>query len=446
MTTEIDPETRGKCTYLARCAARRKGGAVTLTPKGINALKGRPEAFEVRDGTGLFVRVLPNGRKVFKWTGPPCKCRPTPHRHGVTLGDFGDGVGGTVTLAQARAQLDDLRAAGPLTAEGASVRTVADLARVFYKESLVRRRVRHEAAWRTLEKDVIATIGAVPIARFDVQAANRPAAAAMDRGAVTHAGTVNGLVKQMGKWGMLHGYLKSNPAAALDDRDIGVVKNQRKRWLTAEELSVFLPAIDVAALEKVTRLALKLLLCTALRTNELITLRWVDVDLGEKVLRVRPENLTLNLDARRKADVYTQPLSALAVSYFTRLQELTGERDYCFASRSERLDDKALGHAVRRMGEANKTLAEWPKFTPHDIRGSVATWISETLGDELGAQRVLGHSLSRLTGSSVAGAYDLSKGVEHKRGLLDSWGLHLQQLAAGKSAPVVAPKRKRARA
>jgi integrase len=410
-----------------------------LTPKGIHALEPKAATYEVRDGSGLFLRVLPTGRKVFRWLGPPCSCRPKPHRHPETIGAFGDGTRGTVSLLHARTRVEELRAAAPKMEGTPDVRTVGDLVDVFYKESILRRRKRPAPALRTLTKDVKAIIGTLPLAHLDSRAASRPAAACVDRKAKAHALTVLALVKQMTKWGTAHGYLKADPGAPLDGRDIGAVSNKSKRWLNAEELSLLLPAIDVAAVEEPTRLGLLLLLATGLRQAELVTLRWDDVDLaGDKVVRIRPVNQKLGLAAARTADVYVQPLSPLALTLFARLQTLTGTEVHCFASRSEHLTDKALNRALARLVKDDAKLSKLPHFSAHAFRKSLRTWCSQVgLPPHVG-ELLLGHSLNALLRSGVSDTYDRHDYVDEKRRALDGWGDHLERLANGKPARVVA--------
>jgi integrase len=79
-----------------------------------------------------------------------------------------------------------------------------------------------------------------------------------------------------------------------------------------------------------------------------------------------------------------------------------------------------------------------PRFTCHDFRRTIATWLGSVGVAPHIVQTVLGHSLNALMRSGVADVYNRSDYLEEKRRALDAWSEHLTQLASGKVASVVA--------
>jgi integrase len=226
----------------------------------------------------------------------------------------------------------------------------------------------------------------------------------------------------------------------IDRDDLGVVEEVRERLLTADELALLLQALPDAPLEPLTRIGLQLILLTGLRTQEVRTLRWADVDTEAKVLRIRVENQKLTLKAARKAKPYAQPLSPVALALLENAKTFSGKSEWVFPSvgkKSPCYTEKAFRRALSRTVEENAKLSKLETFAPHDFRTALATWASPLFGPIL-ADQLLGHSLKSTMRSSVAHRYNLDDFVEPKRKALDAWAEHLERLASGKTAKLVA--------
>ena len=87
------------------------------------------------------------------------------------------------------------------------------------------------------------------------------------------------------------------------------------------------------------------------------------------------------------------------------------------------------------------TGARFPKvFTSHDLRGTVATRLAESLGDEGGklVKRVLGHSAD----GSMTAIYNRYGYVREMRRALEQWGNELTRTCVPErsSAPAISPQ------
>jgi integrase len=375
-----------------------------FNPRSLAGLDSKFKRYEVANGDGLRLRVYPPskdgkpGAKTFRWFGPACReacCPPEPHRHDFQLGAFDSKR--LHGLADAQQKLEELKTpAGHKTAVEALVagvvprsppkadaaeRTVGQLADIFYNTVLVNRRKRPLIVKDVLNRDIKASIGDVPLSALTPDAAARPVQAAVARGSVGHAVRVLQVTKQFCRWAASMEHLPRDPAAGLDAENLGAVINQRDRLLTVEELGVVLAALERASIEDSTRTAAKLLLATGLRSRELLTLTWADVDLKEATLSVRPENLKLGLKAtrQRKGVAYTVPLSPYSVRFFKKMQRITGKFPYVFSSwgTEGRITDKVVARAMRRARLTDKKLAKLPHFVVHDFRRALASWTSD---------------------------------------------------------------------
>jgi integrase len=103
--------------------------------------------------------------------------------------------------------------------------------------------------------------------------------AIQDRGARDIAKRGLETVGQIFRYAIAHGYAKRNPAAEIRPSDIlkPTCKVNYAR-IDARELSALLKSIEVYPGTHVTRLAIKLLAMTFVRTSELIGARWNEFD------------------------------------------------------------------------------------------------------------------------------------------------------------------------
>ena len=444
-----------------------------FTSRALAALRPKAERYEVRGGAGLRLRVYPTGSKSLRWQGPPCRdvrCKGgRVHRHFFVLGNFDSK--NLTGLADALKRLEELRTdeghrlaveallgrgggaptstPSGLKGSGAATSkpsgsTVAELAETFYSTVLVNRRKRPEIAKDVLDRDIAESIGSVLLADLTPDVCAKPVQAAVARGSPAHAVRVLQVLKQFTRWAVGMQHLARDPAVGLDAENLGAVIGQRDRFLTLAEVEKVLHGLDRAPLEESTRIAARVLLASGLRTVELLTLEWRDVDLEAATVSVRVENLKLGLKAtrQRKGAPYVQPLNTYAVRLLKRQHKVTGALPFVFASWGEsgRMTDRILSHAFRRMREEDAKLAKLAPFSPHDFRRTLATWASDTF-DPMLAQQLLGHSVGGIVRSRVASTYDLGQGLDRKRAALDAWGSVLEGLdkpAKRQTAKVVA--------
>lgn len=481
---------------------------IVFTARTLESLKPKPKLYDVREdggasedgqkqrGSGLRLRVFPSGRKSFRWA----------YTGGTkTLGNFGKGLPeepGTITLAQAHAQLAALKekarhGIAPDAHEdlgGAVVerpRTVEQLCAVFYEQSIKLRRKRPEEALATLNQKIVPVIGRLPLIAVDTVTARQPVVREVQAGHAVRAGTVLQVLKQLFNFAAANGYMDRNPAAPLRADDLGVVRNKADRHLSADEIPSVLHALDerlarldasIALLEqnpkarqrhaakcpegeserelgaklyaeKATKLGIKFLFFTGLRTLEALTLEWRDVDFDAATVTVRPENQKLTLKQARAAKPFVQPLNAQALAILKHLRALADKAPsptrwvfYSHGKEDGHLGDKALGRAMRRLWSPERKhgqtvpepVLKIPRASPHNFRDTMATHMSDTLGlPPHVPQLCLGHSINGLLRSGVAAKYDHASRIDERRAALEAYATWVEGLMTGQSAEVV---------
>ncbi len=189
---------------------------------------------------------------------------------------------------------------------------------------------------------------------------------------------------------------RENPPPALDYYEVEEVE-ALARACEAGEHRTGAPAVDDAeraAREREDRQdadAFRVLFYTGLRLGEVLTLRWEDVDLTDRMVLVR-RGLSAGEETTPKGRRHRfVPLSMPAVAAFARLAErgeFTEPDDYVLANRfGRRLDASALRHRYKR----GCTAASLRPVRLHGLRHAAGSLIART-SDAVFVRDFLGHS------------------------------------------------------
>ena len=211
------------------------------------------------------------------------------------------------------------------------------------------------------------------------------------------------------------------------------VEKPGDRFLSKDEVKALWNSIGVDALSADLAVALKLLLATGQRVEEVLHAEWSEFDEEEKLWTIPA--------GRRKTrgkvnEPHIVPLTKLHIRLLKELKQYSGDSRYLFPkTRKEGAPEQprgadALSQAVHRFcrpGEQS-TRKPFPPFVPKDIR---RTW--KTLAGSIGISlelrnRIQGHAL-RDVGSVH---YDRWDYLEEKRRTMGAWCRWLDELVTGK--------------
>lgn len=391
--------------------------------------------YELRDATGLEVRVGRRGRRTFTQV-----CRLGAATVRVTLGvyhaDAPEGAG--LTLAEANQRVSDnlrLIAKGidPRTGvtPGAAVPgTIADLADQFYRRRIVPRRRRPDLVKDVLGREVVPQLGKLKVKDVDAPAVARMVEAVVDRGAPAYAVRVLAVAKQLLGFAVARGYLPFNPAASLRRDDLGAGIRTRKRALSLEELAALLALLEQRGgrMPVQSRLAVKLLLLTGVRSAELRLARWEHVDF-KRALWTVPVSKTTRHDETAPAP-FLVPLAPAALAAFRELKAVAGDSPWCVPSDVdparpfERSGFSRIGQELGRRMRVGEAPA--PPWTLHDLRRTLRTGLARLRVAPHVCERCLNHSLGK-----IADVYDVHDYLDERREALAEWEALLARLTAG---------------
>jgi integrase len=400
---------------------------VELTDTEIKKAKAKEKAYSMGDGGGLYLWVKPTGGKLWRWS-----YRFDGKEKLMSLGKYPD-----VSLAQARERHSEARklfATGvdPMaqrkaekTAEKAAIEnSFQSVAAQWLVHWQVGKSPRHvEYIKRRMDAGILPCLGPRPIAEIEAPELVAMVNAIQDRGARDIAKRALETVGQIFRYSIAHGYSKRNPASEIRPSDI--LRSTRKvnySRADARELPALLRNIEVYQGTHVTRLAIKLMSLTFVRTSELIGAKWTEFDLEAGRWDIPPERMKMRTP-------HIVPLTSQALEVLDTLRTLTGESEWLFPgdrSASKPMSNNTILKALERMGYKGR-------MTGHGFRGLASTILHEQgyAHDHIELQ------LAHAPRNAVSAAYNHALYLEPRAKMMQDWADFLERTQrGGKVLPV----------
>lgn len=395
---------------------------MALTDTGIKALKEREKAYQVADGGGLVIEVMPGGAKVWR-----LRYRLNGRPEKLTIGHYP-----AVSLAKARLRREEAKVAiaegrSPAREAQATKRalrdpglggdTVAEFAQFWLTEVVEKTTKDPRNVRRYVEKDIVPELGrkhlvdVVPADVLDLCDKIKK------RGADQSALAVRNVLKRMFGYAIARQRATTNPAAAIEARFIATAKS-RDRALSKDEISKMLRGIYSSNMRRAHKLALHLLLLTMVRKADLI---------GAKVNEV--EGSEWHIPDTKTGKPHIVYLSRQAVALFDELRALAGGSPYFLPSRSslqKPISDSTLNVAVRALG------LEIADFVLHDFRRTASTHLNESGFAPDVVEKALAHTMG-----GVRGIYNRAEYAEQRKAMLQQWADMVESWVNAKGAEVV---------
>jgi integrase len=441
-----------------------------LNPKSIPSLA----PGEYRDGgddgkRGLRLRVTPAGVRVFRWS-----CRVGGKQRWITIGRWSPSPrAGHVTLSKARDVCETLTAARdegeevllaaiaklrPAHAKPApdAPRTVREAGERFLAH-LDRERKRPDQARDMFDRDVYRVLGKLPLRVAEPKHVRQMVEEIVARGSPVAAKRTLALVQQFFRWCVTCDWLVASPADKFRDRgarkDLGVKESiPSRRVLSSEEIPLLWAAFG--RLNPTIRDALRVLLLTGLRSQELRLAKWSEVDLTAGTLVIPPTNRKMTLDRERRELPWRVPLAPGVVTLLGGLKALADSMASphvlaSFANGGAPLSEKALVAAMAKLFKGKDALTlPGGAVSPHDLRRSLRFHARNTLGVSFDvSEKLLGHSVGKLAETYDPSGHAIEVGdlFDERRAALVAWDDYVARLVAGERAPVIPLRAKGAR-
>jgi integrase len=368
------------------------------------------------DGGGLFLELMPSGSK--KWR---LKFRFNGRENRMSFGDYP-----TVSLSDARERRE---AAKKLLMSGTSPAQHRDDVRrrevelsgsqfsVVAGEWINARRAlwtegHMERIRKQLERDIYPDLGKRPIVEiraFELLAVVRKIE---KRGALEIAKKTLQTCGQIFRYAVATGRAERDLTVDLRDALTSRPVTSMAR-IDESDLPELLRNIDAYEGEPETRLALRFLNLTFVRTIELRHAEWSEIDTERAEWRIPADKM-------KKRRPHIVPLSKQALAVLEEIRPLTGAKRWVFTSpvrRNQPLSENFVLSALGRMGFHHR-------MTGHGFRGLASTILNEqgTFHPDW-IERQLAH----IDGNGVRAAYNHAQYLSQRRDMMQWWADYLDK-------------------
>jgi integrase len=296
-----------------------------------------------------------------------------------------------------------------------SFQTIAGLWQTHWQEGKSPRHVNY--VQRRMEADILPCLGARPIAEIEAPELVSMVKAIEDRGARDIAKRALETTGQVFRYAIAHGYARRNPASEIRPSDI--LKTARKvnyPRVDARELPELLKAIEVYQGTPVTRLAMKLMALTFVRTSELIGAKWSEFDLEARRWDIPAERMKMRTP-------HIVPLATQAIEVLEMLRIVTGDSEWLFPGdriRKKPMSNNTILKALERMGYKGR-------MTGHGFRGLASTILHEKGCDHEHIELQLAHAPR----NAVSAAYNHALYLGPRAKMMQEWADFLESTLRG---------------
>jgi integrase len=394
---------------------RERNKKEVLTDKTVNSAKPKEKPYKLTDGNGLFLLITSAGGKLWRW-----KYSLGGKEKLLALGRYP-----TVTLSEARTSCAEARrklftGIDP-SAERKSEKnnqriaeenSFANISSKWLEHWHKDKSPRHVAyVKRRIELDILPVFGVHPITEIEAPDLVAMAKKIEKRGATDIAKRALETTGQIFRYAIAHGYAKRNPASEIRASDILFpTKKTNYARVDAKGLPDLLRKIEVYQGTPVTRLAMKLMALTFVRTSELIGAKWAEFDLESARWDIPPERMKMRVQ-------HIVPLSNQTIEILQMLQSLTGRTAWLFPN--DRDDNKSMSNntilkALERMGYKGR-------MTGHGFRGVASTILHEQGYNHEHIELQLAHTAR----NAVSAAYNHALYLEPRARMMQEWADYL---------------------
>jgi len=392
-----------------------------LTDVEIRRAKAKEKAYRMSDGGSLYLWVTPAGGKLWRWA--------YTHEGKEKLMAFGKYPDVPLALARERHAearrllaigLDPMvqRKAAKNAEKIAAENSFETIAKLWFDHWRAEKSAQHvDATRRRMDANILPLLGARPITEIEAPELVTMVKMIEGRGAADLAKRAMQNVGQIFRYAIAHGYAKRNPASEIRPAD--VLRPTHKTNLAridAKELPALLRSMEVYQGTHVTRLAMKLMALTFVRTSELIGAKWAEFDMEAARWDIPAARMKMR-------DPHIVPLASQAIEVLEMLRLLTGSSEWLFpgdrSSKKPMSNNTILG-ALKRMGYKGR-------MTGHGFRGLASTILHEQGYPHEHIELQLAHAPR----NAVSASYNHALYLEPRARMMQEWANFLERTQRG---------------
>lgn len=395
--------------------------ATPLTNTQVKNAKPRDKEYNLSDGSGLALRVKPNGSKLWVFN----YFRPVSRRRA----NLGFGSYPEVSLADARKRRQSAR---ELLAKDIDPKQHREEKRREIKEADSQTLERIIERWfavkrkgisasyaediiRSLRNHLLPKLGSWPLHKITAPLVIDTLKPLADSGKLEAVKRISQRLNEIMVYAVNTGIIQHNPLAGIRHAfETPTVTNNPT--LKPEELPELMQALNRASIRLVTRCLIEWQLHTMTRPGEAAGARWDEID---------RENLEWIIPAERmkKRREHRIPLTQQAMRLLEEIEPITGRSEYIFPSDihpRKCANSSTANVALKRMGFKGR-------MTAHGMRSLASTTLNEQGFDA----DVIEAALAHVDKNAVRSAYNRALYLQRRRKMMDWWSERIEAAAAG---------------
>ncbi|WP_198317966.1 tyrosine-type recombinase/integrase [Achromobacter denitrificans] len=391
------------------------------------------------DGGGLYLEMAKSGSKFWrmKYRRPGTKKETS-----VTFGEYPD-----MPLAKAREERAAAQAhldAGldPAVqrelARAAAATAAADTFAAIASEWLATREEHWSAGYHSrmtsaLEKNAYPSFGKLPIAEVSGKMVLDAVRRVERRGALEMATRVLSSVGMVFRYavgtGRVHADVTQGLGQFLSERP----PVEHHPHVEQTDLPELLRRVEGYHGRPETRLAIKIMMRTFVRTNELRWTQWVEWDRAGALWTVPPERMKGSRMQKQNGPPHLVPLSRQVLELLEELETYSGRYELMFPGIRRPDSVPMSGETINR---ALEILGYEEKQTGHGFRGLASTILNES---GLFRDKAIDAQLSHKERNKVRRAYNHAQYLDERRELMQWWSDYLDEQLAKAKKPIPLP-------
>lgn len=389
---------------------------MALTDAKLRTLKPKEKVYRLGDSAGLYIEVAINGSRYWRM-----KYRFLGKEKRLAFGVYPE-----VTLAEAREKRDAARkllASGSDPAEAKKIAKAAQqanaentfeaIAREWHTSKADRWSLRYrDEIIDTFEKDIFPYIGKRPIAEIKPLELLETLRKMEKRGALEKMRKVRQRCGEVYRYAIITGRAEYNPAPDLASA-LTPPKKQHFPFLTAEELPYFLKDLAGYTGSVITKTATKIILLTAVRTQELRFARWQDIDLEKGIWEIPAEVMKMKRP-------HVVPLSKQVIELFNSLKPLSSHYELVFIGRNDHrkpISKESVNQVIELLGYKGR-------LTGHGFRHAMSTILHEKGYNSAWIETQLAH----IDKNAIRGTYNHAQYIDGRREMMQWYADYMDEL------------------
>lgn len=375
-----------------------------LTIKQIDAAKPKDKPYRLLDSNGMYLYVPVTGKKVWQ-----LRYKLDGKEKVLTVGKYP-----LMSLQEARdkawlAKKDVSVGVDPVKAKKLSVKdnSFGSIYQEWYDhKKQVWSEVYSTELSRMFQDDILPLIGWMEIHEIEPMQILEVIRRFEDRGAMERANKARRRCGEVFRYAIVTGRAKYNPSPDLAD----AMKGYRKKnypFLPADQIPAFNKALSGFSGSIVSRIATQVLQYTALRTKELRSMQWVNVDFETRTIMISEEVMK----GRRP---HLVPMSDQVSSLLETLKPVTQPISrFVFAGRNDKtkpISENAVLLVIRQIGYEGLASG-------HGFRHQFSTIMNEHEWPADAIEKQLAHANS----GSIRGIYNHAQYMDKRREMMQWW-------------------------